>query len=120
MTLWMIAVVSGTSAMIVPLFICCPFSTFMVVSQSFFVSKADTLTPLFIKLPDSSAMLLRGLSIPSNILLSIPGASVTLIGAPKPSTDCPGFSPVVSSYTCMVQISPSSMITSPTSFKGPT
>ena len=59
-------------------------------------------------------------SIPSNMLFSIPGASVTETAAPNAVTSSPGRSPDVSSYTWIVVRSLSREITSPTRRSFPT
>jgi len=65
-------------------------------------------------------MFLSGLSIPSKILLIIPGPSVTKIALSVPITSSPGFNPLVSSYTCIVVLKLLREITSPTNFSFPT
>ncbi|OMH79119.1 hypothetical protein AX774_g7483 [Zancudomyces culisetae] len=49
-----------------------------------------------------------------------PGPSSTESGLPDPTTGSPTFSPAVSSYTWIVTLSPSILITSPTTISCPT
>ena len=119
-TLCTMDLVSGTSARIVPDETCCPVITVRCVSHFFSRSSRLTAAPFGIKTPYDSAIASSGLSIPSKILFKMPGASVTVIGPPVPSTNSPGIRPEVSSYTCTVVFSLARAMTSPTSFFSPT
>ena len=93
-----------------------PTWTFGTKYHFFSVSTPIFEAPLFIKSPYSSCKDLRGLSIPSNILLIIPGPKTKVKGSSSPITSWPIFNPVVPSYTWIVAISPVNFITSPNIF----
>lgn len=95
------------------------WDTTMVVSHSLCTSRESTAKPLLIKSPDTFATSERGRSIPSKILLRMPGASVTDSVAPVPVMISPGFIPEVSSYTWIVVNSFVREITSPISRSSP-
>ena len=99
MTLWVIAGVSGTSAMIVPPSTRSPGFTHSFVCHFLWVSSESMENPRSMYLPDFFSISASGRSMPSKILETMPGASVTDRVAPVGYKSSPGFKPDVSSNT---------------------
>ena len=95
--LWIISVVSGTFAIIVPADTLSPFCTQISVSHCRSMSTAEMFKPRSINAPLFSSSTFRGRSIPSKMLPTKPGARVTDMGTPVDTTGSPGARPVVDS-----------------------
>ena len=94
---WVISGVSGHSAYTSPPPKRSPGFMSTVTCHSRSGSRAGMLQPRPIKGPVACSMALSGRSIPSKMLLMIPGPSSTLIGIPVPLTGSPGRTLVVTS-----------------------
>ncbi len=111
---------SGAVPMICPWVTLSPFFTVGVKAYLILRSNPGAETPRLMKSPIVVISSGRGLRMPSYTLPSRPGPSSATSGRPVETTGSPGLMPDVSSYTWMIVLFPTILMTSPMSFSWPT